>query len=62
MVLATRLRAWLQLAMMRMTPYMPGKAMVMEKIMKPVREAANAISLKTYPTTSIGSALPRQSR
>ncbi|TMR95464.1 FAD-dependent monooxygenase [Nonomuraea basaltis] len=50
MVPATRLRAWAQLAMMRMMPYMPGKARVIEKIMKPIREAANAITLKTYST------------
>ncbi|MER7502156.1 FAD-dependent monooxygenase [Nonomuraea pusilla] len=48
MVPATRLRAWAQLAMMRMMPYMPGKARVIEKIMEPIREAANAITLKTY--------------
>ncbi|MGP3959846.1 FAD-dependent monooxygenase [Nonomuraea sp. 3N208] len=56
LVPATRFRAWLQLTMMRMMPYMPGKARVMEKMMKPIREAANAITLKTY--TAAPSPLP----
>ncbi|MFI0354597.1 FAD-dependent monooxygenase [Actinomadura sp. 9N407] len=58
LVPATRLQAGLRLAMMRMMPYMPGKARVMEKIMKPVREAANAITLKTYSTTPVPPAGP----
>jgi 2-polyprenyl-6-methoxyphenol hydroxylase-like FAD-dependent oxidoreductase len=50
LVPATRLRAGLQLAMMRMMPYMPGKTRTIERIMKPIREASNAITLKTYST------------
>lgn len=50
LVPATRMRAWLQTAMMRAMPFMPGKAMVIDKIMAPIREAANAITLETYPT------------
>ncbi|MEV0386314.1 FAD-dependent monooxygenase [Nonomuraea sp. NPDC050643] len=48
LVPATRLRAWAQFTMLRMMPYMPGKARMMEQIMKPIREAANAITLKPY--------------
>ncbi|MEV4173745.1 FAD-dependent monooxygenase [Nonomuraea sp. NPDC049709] len=58
LVPSTPLRAWAQLAMMRMMPYMPGKARVMEKIMKPIREAANAIALKDYaPSHALKKAL-----
>ncbi len=45
---ADRARVWLQLAIMRLLPFMPGTRNVMEEIMKPVREAANALTLKPY--------------
>jgi 2-polyprenyl-6-methoxyphenol hydroxylase-like FAD-dependent oxidoreductase len=48
---ATRRQAWLRTLTMRLMPYMPGKDAVMEKIiMKPIREAANGITLKAPVT------------
>ncbi|ADD42677.1 FAD-dependent monooxygenase [Stackebrandtia nassauensis] len=41
----TRFAAMAQRVMMRMLPYMPGKNAVLEGVMKPIREAANAIAL-----------------
>ncbi|MBO2452613.1 FAD-dependent monooxygenase [Actinomadura barringtoniae] len=48
LVPATPARARLQSLMMRSLRFMPGKGMVLEKIMQPIREAANGIELKTY--------------
>lgn len=44
----TRLQAGMQLAMMRAMPYLPGKHRMLEKIMQPIREAANDIDLGAY--------------
>lgn len=38
----------MQLAMMRAMPYLPGKHRMLEKIMQPIREAANDIDLGAY--------------
>lgn len=52
LVPATRSQAVLQRLMMRMIPYMPGKAHVLEVIMKPIREAANAVDLDEHPAAT----------
>ncbi|MET8143466.1 FAD-dependent monooxygenase [Sphaerisporangium sp. NPDC005288] len=58
MVPASRTRARLQGLMLRMAPHMPGKARVMEAIMKPIRKAANGIELRDYPTAAQPTARP----
>jgi len=50
LVPATPARARLQSLMMRSMRFMPGKGLVLEKIMQPIREASNGIELKTYST------------
>lgn len=52
MVPASRARAAAQGLMMRMAPRMPGKARMVEAMMKPVREAANGIRLRDYPSSA----------
>jgi hypothetical protein len=49
----TRLQAALQGASMRMLPYVPGKAAVLESIMKPIRLASNAIELGEPATAKV---------
>jgi 2-polyprenyl-6-methoxyphenol hydroxylase-like FAD-dependent oxidoreductase len=48
MVPSRTFQAGLRNLTMRMMPYLPGKAGVIEQIMKPIREAANGILLKGY--------------
>lgn len=58
MVPASRTRARLQGLMLRTAPHMPGKARMMEAMMKPIREAANGIQLRDYPTAARRTARP----
>jgi hypothetical protein len=45
MVPSSTFQAGLRNLTIRMMPYVPAKAGVMEQIMKPIREAANGIEL-----------------
>ncbi|QYC38252.1 6-hydroxynicotinate 3-monooxygenase precursor [Nonomuraea coxensis DSM 45129] len=48
MVIPSRLALWFQLAMIRLLPRLPGRDRVVERVAGPIRQAANAITLKDY--------------
>ena len=44
----TRWQVALQMQMLRMLPYLPGRGRIIERVTGPIRNAATAISLKDY--------------
>jgi 2-polyprenyl-6-methoxyphenol hydroxylase-like FAD-dependent oxidoreductase len=43
------LKFWLQTQLVRLFPYLPGKQLIMRRIVERVRRAANAMTLAPYP-------------
>jgi 2-polyprenyl-6-methoxyphenol hydroxylase-like FAD-dependent oxidoreductase len=52
MMPSSRFGLWLQLRMLKMMKYMPGKAMVIKKMREEVKKAAYGIELKEYKRSS----------
>lgn len=49
MVPDSQTQLWFRNQMMRLLPYLPWKGLITKGILQPLREAANAITLKDYP-------------
>ncbi|WP_260478183.1 FAD-dependent monooxygenase [Nonomuraea sp. WAC 01424] len=48
MVIGSRLAIWIQMRMLKLLPYLPGKEKVVERVAGAIHRAAVAISLKNY--------------
>lgn len=58
MVAGSRFTLWLNATMMRLMPYLPGTAKIMDKVRAEIRDVSNAIELRDYETRSESRTIP----
>ena len=46
MVVRSQAQLWIQLALIRMMPYLPGRDFLLKKLRQQVQQAANAVQIK----------------